>query len=373
MKKIKMTIGISGILVLLVILVIIMGLGLTGFSISENKDIIEIGVITSLSGELATYGQGTLNAALLAQEEINANGGNIQIMAEDSPCDANSALGAFNKLSSIDGVDVILGPLCSNELLAIAPIANKNEMIIISSSATSPEVTNAGDYIFRSVASDDIRAKVFAGYLIENEIKEIAIIYENDDAGVGFEKSFVREFESLGGEVSISEIYEKGTSDMRTQLTKIEQYNPENVLMVSFPAETGRILVQSKELGLSVNFFEGFEVMSDPQVSEIAGDLVEGVVYIQSISQKGAKSNDFAKKYLERYGEEAPYYAVEAYDIVYLYSETFHEGSSLKTKEALYNVQDYNGASGVISFDENGDVLKPFEIGKVINKKLVAL
>lgn len=338
----------------------------------NDADVFEIGIITPLSGELATYGEGTLNAALLAQEEINANGGNIQIVVEDSPCDANSALSAFNKLTSVDDVDAILGPLCSNELLAIAPIANTNKKVIISSSATSPAVTNAGDYIFRNVASDDLRAKVFANYLFNKDVREIAIIYENDDAGVGFKESFVKEFESLGGRVLISEVYGKGSSDMRTQLTKIKGKNPENILMISFPAETGRILVQSEELGISAKFFEGFEVMSDPQVAEIAGNLVNGVTYIQSISQTGTKAEEFAKNYFEKYGEKAPYYAVEAYDIVYLYAEAINEDSS-NIKGSLYNVQNYNGASGTISFDENGDVVKPFEIGIVLDGKLIAL
>lgn len=369
MVKDKTTYWVIGIIIVILIALIII------LTQKSTAGVVKIGIITPLSGELATYGQGTLNAAKLAVEKINSQetGLEIEIIAEDSPCNPTTAISALNKLQSIDDVDVILGPLCSSELLAISPILNKDKLVLISPSATSPEITDAGDYIFRTVASDDLRAKVFANYLINENILSIAIIYENDDAGVGFEQAFVKEYKNLGGNILIEEVYELGVSDMRSQLTKIKDKNPENMLMLSYPAETGRILVQSEELGIEARFFEGFEVMSDPQVEEIAGDLVNGVTYIQSASL-GEEAENFKTSYMESYGNEAPYYSAEAYDIVMVYAEVLKKDSNLNNlKKNLYTIKDFKGVSGTITFDENGDVLKPFEIGEIQGGELVAL
>jgi branched-chain amino acid transport system substrate-binding protein len=356
------------------IIIIILIIGLFWYG-SQKQGTIKIGLITPLSGDLANYGIGTKNAAQMALDEINQKNEKFELIVEDSPCNANSAITAVNKLINIDKVDVLMGPMCSSELLAISPIANSDKIVVISSSTTSPDITGAGDYVFRNVASDDLRAKVFARYIFNDKsIKEIAIIYENDDAGVGYKEAFVKEYEKLGGKISIAEVYDKGASDLRTQLTKIKAVNSSSILMLSYPSETGIILKQSKELGIESNFFEGFEIMMDPQVAQIAGDAVNGVVYIQSASTDNQLNEKFKKDYKAKYGAEPPYYAVEAYDIIKIYDSVIKDKKDLETiKSNLYTLKDFQGASGIITFDENGDVVKPFEIGQVQNGSLTPI
>jgi len=364
--------------ILLGILVLILIIGLFWYG-SQNQGVIKIGVITALTGELSFYGQGTLNAAKIAVEEINSKGGldgkQIELITEDSPCKKETAITAVNKLVEIEKVNVILGPMCSGELLAIAPIVNDNKIVIMTSTATTPDIANAGDYVFRDVASDDLRAKVFADYLFKDRnASEIAIIYVNSDAGISFEDVFANKFELLGGKVIISEIFEKDSVDVRTQLSKIKEKNPGYILMISFPAETGTILKQAHEMGIAAQFFQGFEVMADPQISAMVGDLVNNVIYIQAPSQESVISKAFSESYKAHYGEEPPYYSAEAYDIIKLYAEAMKDGTDGETiKKNLYAIKNYEGASGIITFDEKGEVVKPFEIGQVQNMKLVKL
>lgn len=372
-KSKRRTIAIIAILALISLALII---SLTLYNL-QKSEAIKIGLITPLTGDLANYGQGTLNAVQIAIDEINEAGGingrQIQLIAEDSPCNANSALTSFNKLISVDRADYIIGPMCSSELLAIAPAANSNNILVLSSSATSPDVTNAGDYVFRDVASDDLRAKVFASYIYTDKgVKEISIIYENDDAGVGYEKAFAAEFERLGGKIAASEIYNKDSSDVRTQLTKIKEGGPLNILMISYPSETGLILKQSEELGIDAQFFEGFEIMMDPQVAKIAGDAINGVIYIQGVSPSNGLTEEFKDNYKSAYGVDAPYYAAEAYDAVKLYAQAMVKEPK-DVKSGLYEIKNFEGVSGTITFDLNGDVKKPFEIGQVQDMKLVKI
>jgi branched-chain amino acid transport system substrate-binding protein len=268
---------------------------------------------------------------------------------------------------------MILGPLCSSELMAIAPINEKT--VIMSTSATSPDITNAGEYIFRAVTSDLLRSKVFARYIFqEKNVKEISVIYENDVAGNDFFKSFKEEFESLGGKVIISEQYAKGSTDMRTQLTAIKTKNPSSILMLSYPGETGLILKQMKELDIRAQLFEGFEVMKDPQIKEIAGDAIEGVIFIQPEVPSSQKTMNFITAYKEKYNQDPVFFAAEAYDVINLYAKVLEEGTSSESiKNNLYKIKDYEGASGKITFDENGDVIKPFEIGQIQNLEPVTI
>ncbi|MDO8625380.1 MAG: ABC transporter substrate-binding protein, partial [Candidatus Diapherotrites archaeon] len=200
---------------------------------------------------------------------------------------------------------------------------------------------------------------------------EIAAIYMDDAAAKAFLDSFSKRFEALGGKIIASESFEKNATDVRTQIFKIKQANPQNVLILGFPAETGAVLKQSKEIGLDARFFEGFEVMSDPQVAQIAQDAVNGVYNIQTAAPSGALPGAFAADYSKAYGAAPPYYAAEGYDAVYLYKDAIKSGlSTERIKAALYATKDFTGASGTLSFDANGDVDKPFEIGQVVDLKL---
>ncbi|MDO8624943.1 MAG: ABC transporter substrate-binding protein, partial [Candidatus Diapherotrites archaeon] len=126
-----------------------------------------IGVLTPLSGQLANYGIGTKNAIELAVQKIDSEAStgdaSLRIIFEDSPCDPTTALTAVNKLWSVDHVDAVIGPMCSSELLAIAPFVESHRLLTLTS-ATSPDVTAAGDYVFRVGASAELRSKRFAEF-----------------------------------------------------------------------------------------------------------------------------------------------------------------------------------------------------------------
>ena len=349
----------------------------TGLFAFKEKEL-TIGVITPLTGQLSNFGEGTKNSVKLAIDEINSKGGingqKVNLIIEDSPCDTQSAVNAATKLIEIDKVNFIIGPLCSSELLAIAPIVEKSKTLILSPSATSPDITNAGDYVFRNTPSDDLRAEIFANYIYnEARVNELAIIYPIDNVAIDYVKFFEETFESLGGKIIGKESYQKNSVDFRTQLSKIKEAKA--IFTPNWPVELANILKQSKELGIDANFFEGFEVMGDPQIKEIAKGLENGVTYIQPITASSTQAKEFKNKYLLSYSFEPPYYAAEAFDAVKLFEKALKNanGNTSLVKDELYKIQNFQGASGTISFDEHGDVKKPFEIGQVINDKLVTI
>ena len=117
-----------------------------------------IGVMDSITGVGETYGNVAAHAKQMAADEINAAGGvngrNLELVIEDSKCNAQDAITAFRKLTEVDGVEIILGTSCSGAMLGVAPLAEENGVILFSGLASNSDIANAGDYIFRTQISD---------------------------------------------------------------------------------------------------------------------------------------------------------------------------------------------------------------------------
>lgn len=342
---------------------------------------IKIGAILPLTGDNAQWGIPPRKGAELAIEEINKQGGikgkKLVLLSEDDRCEPKLGVSAFNKLLA-QKVKVILGAVCSSVTLAISPLAEKNKIILISPASTNPKITEAGDFIFRVIPSDALRGEVFAKYLFSKGIKKVALLYINNEGGRGNRDVFIKKFTELGGEVLIEESYEQGATDMRTQLVKIKGSKAEALVIVSYLGDTPLIMKQAKELGLSLPLYFQTEAVEDPNVLRAAGETAEGVIYILPAPATGEVPEQFKKKYKEKYGSEPELFAAEAYDAIYLIADAIKsqkdkEISAEQIRDYLYSVKGYNGASGVISFDKNGDVIKPMAIKTIKNGKPVLI
>ena len=118
----------------------------------------KIGVMESVTGPGETYGNVAVQAKEMAVDEINADGGingrMLELVVEDSKCNAQDSITAYNKLTDVDGVKIILGTSCSGAMLGAAPLAEEEGVVLFSGLATNPDIAEAGDYIFRTAMSD---------------------------------------------------------------------------------------------------------------------------------------------------------------------------------------------------------------------------
>ncbi len=147
----------------------------------RKESVIRIGFVGPLTGEVATVGENAKIAVQVAADEINAKGGvkgkKIEVIYEDGKCNAKDATSAGTKLISVDKVVAIIGGLCSGETLAIAPLAEKAKIPLISYASTNPKITEAGDYIFRFVASDSFQGVYAADYIVKTKgVKRVALL-----------------------------------------------------------------------------------------------------------------------------------------------------------------------------------------------------
>lgn len=352
-----------------------------GEPIAEKKEPIKIGALFPLTGDIASYGLEAQKALDMTVEEINTEGGingrEVTIVYEDERCDQQAAVTGAQKLVNIDKVKVILGAACSGPTLAVAPITEVAKVILLSPWSTSPDITTAGDYVFRLSPSDILSAKKSAELVYKTlGYKNGAIIIENTAAGVAAQNSLTESFEKLGGKIVVKENYNTGDTDMRTQILKVKNSEAEFVFLgPQIPASGALLAKQIKENGLDL-YLIGNEMYGDQDLIKGAGGAAEGIVYYSPDSpEDNPKTQKFYTDFKNKYGVEIVItrYTPNIYDAVQIIADGLrkYDEDTDQIKNYLYSIKDYQGVSGQFSFDKNGDVDKDYTLMVVKNGQSV--
>lgn len=338
----------------------------------DKKEEIIIGAILPLTGEASEWGVPVMNSLILGQNEINDAGGidgkKLKIIFEDDQAEPTKGVNSINKLLN-DKPITIIGSVASSVSLAIAPITERNKIVVISPASTNPKLTYAGDYFFRVIPTDKLRSEKFADYIINSGVNSLDILFINNDGGIGATEAFTNRFIGLGGKIPVKDGYSQAAVSFRTELLKVKRSNADGLVIVSYPEETSILLRQIKELGIKKKIFALTEALDDLAVIEKSQGAAEGVVYILPAPAEGKVADEFKEKYKTKYGVEPPLFAAEGYDIIFILKKIIEDNININSemiKNALYKIKDYQGASGVISFDENGDVVKPMVLKIVV-------
>jgi branched-chain amino acid transport system substrate-binding protein len=365
-------------IVISLVLVVALGIVLVVTQTKKEPGEIKIGAILILTGPDAKAGQSAKKGVDLALYEINteATGKNkLKIIFEDDQGEPLKATSALLKLINVDKVSAVIGPMWSTSVLAVAPIAEKNKVVILSPTASAPKITNAGDYIFRNTYSDLFEGRKDAEYAYnELKYKSVGIIYVNIDAGIGIANVFSERFKELGGEIVLKEGYEQSTVDFKSLLAKFRSKQIDLIYLMGY-SEMGQIVKQTREMGINLPILSTimFEI-SD--VIKIAGDAAEGTIYSYPSydpERGGEIIKKFAEEFKNKYGIWPDPEAAFSYDATkILYSVILQTGSNSENiKDKLYTIKNYIGVTGKTSFDENGDVIKSIGFKIVENGKYV--
>ncbi len=340
---------------LMTILVVIMGAGcLTSPQGQNTQSPIKMGWIGPLTGEASSLGNDAFKAAQMAVEEVNADGGihgrTLELIAEDGKCHPKDASLAANKLIMIDKVTT-LQTVCSGETMSVAPIAESNRIVVISNCAAVPAVTDAGDYIFRTYPSAVYQGKFSADYVYQKFGKrKVATLSIINDYGVGITKSFETSFKQLGGTVVASEQFTQDSRDLRSQLLKIKNSGAELIYLVAYPDTYPVAFKQAKDLDVNLPTLSP-DSLDDTKA--YASSFANGALY----TVPGFETNDAWKAKLTARGGNASSCAPRSYDNVKLLADIMKQTGedATKIKDALYQIKNFPGAGGPITFDQNGD------------------
>lgn len=342
----------------------------SGCQKAEKSNEIVLGAIMPLTGDAAVYGKNCKQGIELAVSEINDKGGingkPIKIIFEDSQLQPKNAVTVFQKLVSVDKVPAILGPLASSCAMATATVANQNKVVSFSPGASTPKLTDAGPYIFRNWQSDALEAIIMANYALKKGWQKFAIFYVNNDFGIALKDYFIKTIEKKGGAILVTESFEQGHTDFKTQITKIKNSTPDAIYLLSYPQQTPIIINQMKSLDVKAQIL-GVAAMEDPSLTEIAGKNAEGILYTIAIplSEDKPIRKSFIENYEQKFGEKPGLISDTGYDAVYILAKAIENSRQLEgeyIQKALSEIKEYNGASGPMTFDDNGDVIKPIGI-----------
>jgi len=250
---------------------------------AASADTIKIGVAGAHTGDLASYGLPTVNAAKIVAKQVNDKGGisgkQIELVVQDDQCKPELATNAATKLVS-DGAKVVIGHICSGATKAALPIYTEAKVMVISPSATNPELTQSGQYptFFRTIASDDAQAKLGVDFAIGKlGAKKIAVLHDKGDYGKGYAE-FAKKFIEEGGKAQIVlfEGITPGAVDYSAVAQKIRQSGADTVMFGGYHPEASKLVSQIKKKRIEVHFISDDGVKDDTFI-KVAGKDAEGV------------------------------------------------------------------------------------------------
>ena len=332
-----------------------------------NDDVFRIGVMESLTGPGETYGTVAHQAKQMAADEINAAGGingrRLELVVEDSQCNAQSAITAYNKLTDVEGVKIILGTSCSGAMLGAAPLAEADGVILFSGLASSPDIAKAGDYIFRTQISD-IHVGIATGNVLwADGIRQLATITETTDYAEGVRRTSVAQFEKRGGTVVAAERFGSEIIDFRSQLTKLLAAEPD-ALHIAPQSEfaAGTIVKQARELGYQGPIYA--ETISVGTTAlDVAGPAADGMKAITAdLDPANEKGQEVLANFRKRYDYVTlPWHLGSAYDNVYIAAECLKQTGDDQDadgfRDCMYAIT-WSGAIGDhYRFDADGEVV----------------
>ncbi len=340
----------------------------SGAAMMEKSDEpFRIGAMDALTGPAESYGNPLIQSKQLAVEEINAAGGingrMLELIAEDSKCNAQDAITAYNKLTDVDGVKIILGTTCSGAMLGAAPLAEDEGVILLSASATSPDIAGAGDYIFRTAINDNQLGIDTGNTIHVDGHHHIATITESTDYAEGARRTTVARFEELGGHAVASEGFTSDITDFRTQLTKLIAAQPDAVYLApQTEFSAGTIMKQLRELGFEGPIYAE-TVATGPESLQIAGEAATGMKAIIPNPELSTEAGmNFLANFEARYGRVAtiPWFQASGYDDVYIAAEclavTGDDQDTDGFRDCLNNLTRDGAIGDNYGFDENGDL-----------------
>ncbi|MBD9007655.1 MAG: hypothetical protein EGQ98_04685 [Clostridium sp.] len=347
--------------------------GSAAADVTAAVDTIKFGLVAPLSGDNGAYGTKQEKGYELALEEINAAGGvlgaKLELETYDDGGDASTAANGAQKFADDDSIMAIGGSCLTSCTAAMLPITGDAEMaqLVVSSSAKS--LTGISDYFFRMAVQDAAVGPQIANQFTKMGKTKAVTMYCNNDYGSGLKDSFNAQFEANGGQILNSIPYQATDQDFAAILTTVKSLDPDCIALCGTTTDGALIIKQARQMGIEA------EIMGQPglysqNVIDIAGDASEGLLCSGVFVADGAdeKGQEFVTKYGEKYNGEVPDgFAALAYDQMYVLADAAERAMEANdgelTRQTLAEAlkeTNYEGVTGTVNFDENGDWVRDY-------------
>lgn len=332
--------------------------------VTENKDPIRIGLSTPITGSQAENGVGTQTAVEIAVEEINAAGGingrPVELVIQDSKSDPTQAAQIATMFTEDETILAEIGDFASGACMAAAPIYEEAGMVQLSPTASNPDYTLLGEYMFSIFGKTTDEGKFIADYLLKKYLKaeNVAVIYVNSDWGVEAYDILSGYCEENGVNIVASETFFEGEKDFNAILTKVRQTNPDTVmLMMSY--DSGAVAIkQIRQMDWDVQVAISGLAYSE-QLITLAGEDCEGV-YSEIgfvIDDSNPEIMEFATEFESRTGFAPNMMMTCAYDAMNMLAKAIENCGDNVTRAAirdqLFELEGFEGLTGPKVFNED--------------------
>lgn len=327
-------------------------------------DTIKIGVPGAHSGDLASYGLPSLNAARLVVDDYNAKGGllgkQVEVIAQDDQCKPEMATNAATKLIS-EKVSVVMGHICSGATKASLPIYKDSKIVSMSPSATTPMLTHSGEnpYFFRTIANDNDQAQLSSDFIINKlGAKKVAILHDNGDYGKGYAQTNKDLLEKSGKvEVVLFEAVNPDAVDFSAAVRKMRRNGAEILIFGGYHPTASKLVQQMKRERVTIPVI-GPDGLKDEAFVKMAGADSEGVY--TTYPSDTSKLPEYIKardQHVKKFGAEPGSFYYNAYSATQALLNAIEKAGSTETAkivDALHN-NFVDTPSGKLKFNNRGD------------------
>lgn len=342
----------------------------TGDAASDYPDTVTIGGLYPMTGSGASYGEWFSRGTEMAVEDINEAGGiggqtELRVAIEDHQADASLALNLFQQLDG-QGVTYVMSSYTA-PTLTILPNAEDAGIMVVNGGGQGSDLANASENLLNTIPFLDDENAVLADFLGAENITSAVVIYVDDDSGESALEDFTEAFEAVGGEVLGSAAHEFGASDVRAQLTQLRNAGAELLYIGSHGQDALNIIEQAREVGFETEMAStSWVVIPEVRGSSAAEGLIHTVLTYDNA--------DFDERYRDAYGDDPSVYVTNYYDAVVVFARAFEhavesgygtDGDAIR--QAIYEVEEYEGIGGPFQFREDGTVVKPIGVARLVD------
>jgi branched-chain amino acid transport system substrate-binding protein len=365
-----------------------------------------IGALNPVTGAGGTYGAGMQKTILFAINEVKQtgiDGRTLEVFAEDTQTSPDAAVLAARKLIDANHVDAILGTWSSSVSLAVQPITNAADVLLFhvsSAPALSAPAQNAKHLGWRFQAGSPRIGAAYAAIAERNGAKNPAFMAFNNDVQIASTNIFRAEWEKGGGKIASSVIYEPNRTSYAAELQKILAAKPDFIVVSGYLPDTTIILREAFEAGNTAKIVIPGWAFGPSLVSALGNEVLEGLIVFDSVPDAdGPAFKAFDAGYKAAMGTSglSNIYAVQCYDMVIVLALALQKAGPSANNDAIAGVIrhiagppgqvvtgfaegksalkagqkiNYDGASGPLDFDANGDAISVFGVNVLHNGKL---
>lgn len=357
------------ILVFLALLPVVLG--------CPGEEVVKFGAVLPLTGEAAIYGQPVQRGVDLAFEHLQSQAElpyALELVTVDSESDPEKAKELLRQIYR-DGALAVIGGVTTAEALQMVPVADEVDKVLVSPSASTPQLSGISKNFYRVFPSDAREGATMGNFATQKLKAEKVVILAKEDAyAKGIQEVFKTEFERYGGEVLDLIEFPSLGSDLSGLVERVMTLRPDAVYLAAYAPDLAQMIRHLRDQGYKGTIFTT-SAFAAPEIIAQVGRPAEGVFLTQAVFDIESEDpiiRNFIEAYRAKYDLEPDLYAAHGYDSLMVLAEALKKGGRTSSEfwKGIRSIRDFSGATGTVQFDERGDVQK-FPRVYVVNEGLL--